>query len=70
MLLDNQGDFDGAKSLYQQAAAINKEVLGERHPEYARNLHNMANSLTSRAAYAAARPLLEEALTIRKAALG
>ena len=37
-----QGDYAAAKPLYEQALAIRKEVLGERHPDYATSLNNLA----------------------------
>ena len=69
-LLDSQGDYAAARPLYEQALAINKEVLGERHPDYASSLNNLAGLLKSQGDYAAARPLLEQALAIRKEVLG
>ena len=47
-----------------------KAVLGERHPDYALSLNNLAALLESQGDYAAARPLFEQALAIRKAVLG
>jgi CHAT domain-containing protein/Tfp pilus assembly protein PilF len=54
----------------EQALAINKEVLGERHPNYASSLNSLANLLQSRGDYAAARPLYEQSLAINKEVLG
>ena len=45
LLLDSQGDYAGARPLYEQALAIRKEVLGERHPLYATSLSNLASVL-------------------------
>ena len=42
MLLEAQGDYAGARPLYEKALAIRKEVLGERHPDYAKSLNNLA----------------------------
>jgi tetratricopeptide (TPR) repeat protein len=44
--------------------------VGERHPAYATCLNNLAALLQSQGDYAAARPLFEKALVIRKEALG
>ena len=41
--------------------AIRKEVLGERHPDYAASLDNLARLLELQGDYAAARPLFEHA---------
>ena len=54
----------------EKALAIHKEVLGERHPDYATSLNNLAILLESQGDYAAARPLYEQALAIRKEVLG
>ena len=35
VLLWKQGDYAAAKPLYEQALAIRKQVLGERHPDTA-----------------------------------
>ena len=45
-------------------------MLGERHPDYADSLNNLADLLESQGDYAAARPLYEQALAIRKEVLG
>ena len=69
-MLESQGDYAAARPLYEQALAIRKEVLGERHPDYATSLNNLAVLLQSQGDYAAARPLYEQALAIRKEVLG
>ena len=46
-------------------------MLGKRHPATAASLNNLAGLLyVSQGDYAAARPLLEQALAINKAVLG
>ena len=45
-------------------------VLGERHPDTATSLNNLAVLLEAQGDYAAAKPLYEQALAIHKAALG
>jgi len=35
-------DYARAETLYQQAVSIKKEVLGERHPDYALSINNLA----------------------------
>ena len=70
MLLEAQGDYAAAKPLLEQALAIDKEALGEKHPGYATDLNNLAELLEAQGDYAAAKPLFEQALAIRKAVLG
>ena len=69
-LLQDQGDYAAAKPLYEQALAIGKAVLGERQPDTAASLNNLAGLLQDQGDYAAAKPLYEQALAIRKQALG
>ena len=45
-------------------------MLGERHPDTAPSLNNLAELLDEQGDYAAAKPLYEQALAIRKAVLG
>src|SRR5262249_39310648 len=44
-LLQAQGDFMGARPLYERALAINEKVLGPEHPETATSLNNLARLL-------------------------
>lgn len=45
-------------------------VLGEKHPDYAKSLNNLAWVYTSTGAYAKAEALLRQVLAIRKQAVG
>jgi CHAT domain-containing protein len=68
--LDEAGKYVDAAAHARRALALRKAVLGERHPDYATSLNNLAELLRSQGHYAAARPLCEQALAIRKAVLG
>ncbi len=68
--LYQQGKYDEAISLSQQALAIKTEVLGKKHPVIAQSLNNLALLYDSQRNYAAAEPLYQQALAIRKEMLG
>ena len=59
-----------AEPLFQQALENNKQALGEKHPDYATSLNNLANLYQSTGAYAKAEPLYRQVLEINKQALG
>jgi CHAT domain-containing protein/tetratricopeptide (TPR) repeat protein len=65
-----QGEYAAARPLYERALALRTEVLGERHPDYAISLNNLASVLEAQGDYATARPLYERALAVRKKVLG
>ena len=64
-----QGDYAGARPLFEQALAIRQQALGARHPDTAQSLNNLAELLRSQGDSAGARPLFEQALAIRQQAL-
>jgi tetratricopeptide (TPR) repeat protein len=64
------GHHEKAEPLYLEALAVLKEILGERHRDYAFSLDNLAGLYESVGAYEKAEPLYLEAVTIRKAVLG
>jgi CHAT domain-containing protein/Tfp pilus assembly protein PilF len=64
------GKYGDAAARARRVLALRKAVLGERHPDYAASLNNLAFLLYSQGAYAAARPLFEQALAINKVVLG
>jgi CHAT domain-containing protein/tetratricopeptide (TPR) repeat protein len=68
--LYRQGKTREAIPMGQKALAIIKEVLGERHPDYAGTLNGLATLYLSQGEYAKAEPLYLRALEIRKQALG
>jgi len=64
------GDYAAARSYFERALAIRKQVLGPEHPATARSLNNLGMLLQAHGDYAAARPYLEHALAIREQVLG
>ena len=69
-LLDSMGDYPAARPYYEQALAIWREVLGEKHPDTARSLNNLGYLLQAMGDYPAARPYYEQALAILESTLG
>jgi tetratricopeptide (TPR) repeat protein/CHAT domain-containing protein len=64
------GKTQEALPLAQKALAIRKQLLGERHPDYATSLSCLAFLYESWGEYAKAEPLLCQALDIYKQVLG
>jgi len=69
-LLARQGDYAGARTLYEQALAIHVQILGPQHPETATILNNLAALLYRLGDDAAAKPLYMRALAINEQVLG
>ena len=69
VLLRSQGTTPPPAPL-RAGAGDPQGCLGERHPDYATSLNNLAGLLQSQGDYAAATPLYEQALAIRKEVLG
>ncbi len=65
-----QGDFAGARPLFERALAIHEKALGPEHPDTATSLNNLAVLLQDQGDLAGARPLYERALAIYEKALG
>jgi CHAT domain-containing protein/Tfp pilus assembly protein PilF len=64
------GQFRDALSPAQQSATTRKQLLGERHPDYAESLNALAVLYQDQGDYARAESLLQQGLAIRKQALG
>jgi CHAT domain-containing protein/Tfp pilus assembly protein PilF len=70
MALHRAGRHADALRAAERALAIRKDLLGERHPDFARSLVNVASQLEALGEYAAARRAYDQALAIRKEVLG
>ena len=70
-LLQDQGELDEAKPLYEQALEIDKKAHGSNHPRVATGLNNLAGLLQDQGELDKAKPLYEQALEIfKKVVLG
>jgi tetratricopeptide (TPR) repeat protein len=70
LLLQRQGDIEGAEPLLRKVLATRKQALGESHPDYATSLNNLGELLFLREDLDGAEPLLHQALAVRKEVLG
>ncbi|MEQ8788701.1 MAG: tetratricopeptide repeat protein [Pirellulaceae bacterium] len=68
--LYGQGKYREAVPLAKETLELYKEVLGEKHPEYARSLNNLGFLLAAQGDYAQAEPLYRQALEVLKEVLG
>jgi tetratricopeptide (TPR) repeat protein len=68
--LYQQGKYNEAIPLAEQALAIRKKVLGDNHLDTATSLNNLALLYESQGRYSEAEPLYKQALTISKQQLG
>jgi tetratricopeptide (TPR) repeat protein len=63
-VLQDLGDFAGARQLLERALAIRENVFGSEHPNTASSLNNLANLLRAEGHFAKARAFFERALAI------
>jgi tetratricopeptide (TPR) repeat protein/CHAT domain-containing protein len=68
--LYQQGKTHDAIPLAQKALDLRKDVLGERHPDYAQTLNNLALLYHAQGEYTQAEPLFRKALAVYKQVLG
>jgi CHAT domain-containing protein/Tfp pilus assembly protein PilF len=68
--LYQQGKTQQALPLAQKALDLRKQVLGERHPDYALSLNNLAALYQAQGEYGKAEPLYRQARDIYKQVLG
>jgi tetratricopeptide (TPR) repeat protein len=66
----DQGDFAGARPIYERALAIYEKAFGREHPDTAMSLVHLAIVLQELGRPGAARPLIERAVRINEKALG
>lgn len=64
LVAEKRGQLDEAERLHREALAVNRKLHGERHPDVAINLFNLARVFQRREDYAGAQPLFEEVLAI------
>ena len=69
-VLQAQGDFAGARALFERALRIGEATLGAEHPAVATYANNLGGVLRAQGDYAGARALYERAFRIDKAAYG
>ena len=69
-LLQATGRNAEAEPLYREALEIDRNTLGEAHPDYAILLNNLAGLLQATGRDAEAEPLYREALAVFEQALG
>jgi tetratricopeptide (TPR) repeat protein len=65
-----KGLYREAEPLYQQDLSLSRELLGERHPDVAQSMNNLAGLYESQGRYEAAEPLYQQALELRRELLG
>ena len=68
--LEQNGMYQPAEPLYEQALEIKRTALGEDHPDFATSLNNLALLYHSMGRYAEAEPLYKQDLEISRKALG
>src|SRR5271157_3948052 len=68
--LYRSGKYAEALKSARRALVLRRDVLGERHLDYAQSLNLLGLLLEAQGDYAGARPLLEQALAVRKEVLG
>ena len=69
-LYTDQGSYREAEPLYRKALKLNKELLGDHHPDVAASLDNLAGLYHMTGRYVQAEQLYKQALEIRQQALG
>jgi CHAT domain-containing protein/Flp pilus assembly protein TadD len=68
--LHQAGDYKAAEPLFQESLALRREQLGDRHPDVAQSLNNLANLYYDQGRYGEAEPLHQESLALHREQLG
>jgi tetratricopeptide (TPR) repeat protein len=68
--LQGQGKYDEAVPLFREALEIDRETLGDRHPNTLASINNLGHLLEAKGDLAAAEPLHREALKVQRETLG
>jgi tetratricopeptide (TPR) repeat protein len=69
-LLSDQGDFAGARPLFERALVIDEKMLGAEHQRTATDMSNLARVLRDTGHANEAEPLFHNAIAISEKALG
>ena len=70
LMIQERGEYDAARLLFERALEIRERVLGPEHADTALSLNNLGLLLYDQGDYDAARPVFERALAIRERAYG
>ncbi|MEM1256433.1 MAG: tetratricopeptide repeat protein [Cyanobacteria bacterium P01_H01_bin.21] len=68
--LKERAQYSEAESLFQDTLAMRKRLLGDKHPDVAESLNNLAEAYHHQGRYSEAEPLYRDALMMRKRLLG
>jgi tetratricopeptide (TPR) repeat protein len=68
--LQDQGKYDKAEPLFREALEVDRETLGNRHPNTLAAISNLGGLLHAKGDLAAAEPLCREALEVERETLG
>ena len=68
--LYERGQYAEAEPLLKRAMEVRREALGERHPDYAASLNDLASLYHAMGRHAEAEPLYHRAMEVRREALG
>ena len=66
----DQGRYEDAEPLYDEALSISRRVLGVDHPETATSLNNLAGLYRAQGRYVEAAPTVMDAVEIMERVLG